>query len=117
MRSTLGKYQLGRTLGSGVSCKVKVAKDSTNKRVAIKILHSEPIFHELSKQEVKTLKDLNHPNIVNLIEEGQAMLIHPKKESKKVDYIVLELVQGGELFDYVANSGRFTEPICRYYFG
>lgn len=23
---------------------------------------------------------------------------------------------GGELFDYVANSGAFSEPMCRYYF-
>jgi serine/threonine protein kinase len=26
------------------------------------------------------------------------------------------MISGGELFDYVANSGPFSEPICRYYF-
>lgn len=31
-------------------------------------------------------------------------------------YIVLELASGGELFDFIANSGRFEEPIARYYF-
>ena len=30
-------------------------------------------------------------------------------------YIVSELVHGGELFDYVANSGPFKESIVRYY--
>jgi serine/threonine protein kinase len=29
---------------------------------------------------------------------------------------VLELASGGELFDFIANSGRFEEPIARYYF-
>ena len=33
-----------------------------------------------------------------------------------VIYIVLELATGGELFDYVATTGRFTEPIARFYF-
>ena len=29
---------------------------------------------------------------------------------------MLELASGGELFDFIANSGRFEEPIARYYF-
>ena len=31
-------------------------------------------------------------------------------------YVALELVSGGELFDWVSNSGAFSEPVCRYYF-
>ena len=26
------------------------------------------------------------------------------------------MVSGGELFDYVANTGPFQEPVCKYYF-
>ena len=37
-----------------------------------------------------------------------------KKEN--VIYIVLELATGGELFDYVATTGRFDEKIARFYF-
>lgn len=44
-------------------------------------------------------------------------MANPKKGNKTVDYIVLELVQGGELFDFVANSGRFTDEVSRYFFG
>ena len=29
---------------------------------------------------------------------------------------MLELVNGGDLFDYIANSGRFSEDVARYYF-
>ena len=32
------KYELGRTLGKGVSCKVKLARDSEGRRFAIKIM-------------------------------------------------------------------------------
>jgi len=37
-------------------------------------------------------------------------------EKEHVIYIVLELATGGELFDYVATTGRFNEPIARFYF-
>jgi serine/threonine protein kinase len=30
--------------------------------------------------------------------------------------IVMEYAGGGELFEYVANTGRFTEPVARTYF-
>lgn len=33
-----GKYELGRTLGEGVSCKVKLARDSYGERYAVKIM-------------------------------------------------------------------------------
>lgn len=33
-----------------------------------------------------------------------------------MDYIALELATGGELFDFISNSGRFEEPVARYYF-
>ena len=36
-------------------------------------------------------------------------------KSKQVDYIVLELASGGELFDFISSSGRFEEPLARYY--
>ena len=117
MPTTLGKYQLGPTLGSGVSCKVKLAKDATGTRFAVKILHNDDAFVDLIKTEVETLKSLKHPGIVNLVETGSGVMANPKKGNKTVDYIVLELVQGGELFDFVANSGRFTDEVSRYFFG
>lgn len=43
-------------------------------------------------------------------------MIKKSGEQVQVAYIVQELISGGELFDYVANSGPFSEPIARYYF-
>ena len=115
MPTTLGKYQIGKTLGSGVSCKVKLAKDSTSTRYAIKILKDDE-FGDLIKTEVEVLAHLNHPGIVNMVEKAQGVITNSKKGSKTVDYIVLELVSGGELFDFIAQAGRFSEEVARHYF-
>lgn len=112
----MGSYSLGRTLGSGVSCKVKLAKNvKTGAKVAVKILNGDVQFKELVKAEVDMLKKLNHAHIVNFIEMGTSTLKKASGPGTAVDYIVLELAQGGELFDFVANSGRFQEQFTRLY--
>ena len=116
MPTTLNQYTLGRTLGSGVSCKVKLAKDAAGTRYAIKIIHSEESFQELIDTEVQALAQLQHENIVRLVEVNQGQQVNPKKGSKLVKFIVLELIGGGELFDFVALGGRLSEPQARYYF-
>ena len=115
MPTTLNQYILGRTLGSGVSCKVKLAKDSAGTRYAIKILHSDESFQELIETEVQAMTQLQHRNITRLVEVGEGTQANPKKGSKQVKFIVLELVGGGELFDFVALGGRLSEPQARYY--
>ena len=111
------RYQLGRTLGSGVSCKVKLAKDDANNRYAVKIFSKDIDFAELMDAELATLRQCAHPNVIGLIESGKGTQNHSKKaeKCKSVHYIVLELAFGGELFDYIANSGRFEERVARYY--
>jgi len=116
MPTTLNQYTLGRTLGSGVSCKVKLAKNNENTRYAIKIIHSNDQFQELVDTECEALQSLHHPNIVNLIEVGRGVQRNTRKGEKEVNFIVLELVGGGELFDFVSLGGRLSEAQARYYF-
>lgn len=67
-------------------------------------------FLELVMTEVETMTTLSHPNIVNLVEYSRSGVVENSKGQKKeVIYIVLELATGGELFDYVATTGRFDE--------
>lgn len=74
-------------------------------------------FLELVLTEVHTMSQLSHPNIVNLIEYGKDGVVEKSNGEKiPVIYIVLELATGGELFDYVATTGRFSEAIARFYF-
>lgn len=59
---------------------------------------------------------MQHPNIVRFVEVSTGKQINPKKGEKTVNFIVLELVGGGELFDFVALGGRLTEAQARYFF-
>ncbi|XP_023540252.1 CBL-interacting serine/threonine-protein kinase 9-like [Cucurbita pepo subsp. pepo] len=111
-RTRVGKYELGKTLGEGSFAKVKFAKNIENGDcVAIKILDREQVLRhkmvEQIKREISTLKVIKHPNVVQ---------IHEVMASKSKIYIVLEFVEGGELFDKIATKGRLKEDEARKYF-
>ncbi|KAL2461431.1 CBL-interacting serine/threonine-protein kinase 9 [Abeliophyllum distichum] len=90
-RTRVGKYELGRTLGEGSFAKVKFARNTeTGDSVAIKIIDRDSVLHH------------------KMIEQVMA--------SKTKIYIVLEYVDGGELFDKIAKYGRLKEDAARRYF-
>ena len=83
--------------------------------VAIKFLNEDNNYDDV-KTEVDYMKNLNHPNIVKCIgfkEDG----LQVKDDGKEIPvaYIVMELVEFGELYGYVANKALRPE-ICRFYF-
>jgi len=57
--------------------------------------------------EVKILQSISHPNIIS---------IHEVFDTEKTLYIVLELVTGGELFDKIIESGKFSEILAKRLF-
>ena len=68
MPGEIGKYKVGRTLGSGASCKVKLGLDAeTGRNVAIKIMNQDMNANDLQliKTEVEALQGLKHANIVD----------------------------------------------------
>jgi serine/threonine protein kinase len=72
---------------------------------------------DLLKKEVEACDKLQYKHIVKYHEfKEEASMVKSNGESVPVAYIAQEAIQGGELFDYVANSGAFSEKICRYYF-
>lgn len=98
MPTTLGKYQLLRTLGTGANSKVKLAVEpSTKKYVAIKILKKgnpklDEKFLELVMTEVQTMEGLSHPNILNMLEYSRDGVIKKSNgQTESVIYIILEL--------------------------
>ncbi|KAL5160775.1 CBL-interacting serine/threonine-protein kinase 9 [Glycine soja] len=102
-RTRVGKYELGKTIGEGSFAKVKFAKNVENgNHVAIKILDRNHL-----KKEISAMKMINHPNVVKIYEV---------MASKTKIYIVLELVNGGELFDKIAKYGKLKEDEARSYF-
>ena len=95
---TIGDYQVIRTLGSGTTCKVKLARSmSDNKEYAIKVIKKErfesnPYLEGKVNCEIAILRIIDHPNIIKL---------HDVLESKRHIFIVEEYAEEGELFDYI----------------
>lgn len=111
LTSKSNKYMLMRTIGRGNFAKVKLAKHMTTDRlVAIKIIDKTKLNSKiLSKicREVILMKQLNHPNIVQLLEV---------MENESTLYLVLEYASGGELFDYLVVHGCMKEKEARIKF-
>uniref|UniRef100_A0A453J1U1 non-specific serine/threonine protein kinase n=1 Tax=Aegilops tauschii subsp. strangulata TaxID=200361 RepID=A0A453J1U1_AEGTS len=108
----VGPYELGKTVGEGSFAKVKIAKDTRNAATcAIKVLDRNHVLRhkmvEQIKREIATMKLIRHPNVVQL---------HEVMASKSKIYMVLEFVEGGELFDKIVNSGKLGEDEARRYF-
>merc|ERR1740121_465803 len=55
---------------------------------------------ERFRAEIAIMKLMDHPNIIKL---------HETFEDHRSIYLVMELCLGGELFDRIIDSGRFTE--------
>ncbi|KAK9280290.1 hypothetical protein L1049_013978 [Liquidambar formosana] len=111
-RTRVGKFEMGKTLGEGSFAKVKYAKNvETGDSVAIKVVDRDQVLRhkmvEQIKREISTMKVIKHPNVVQLFEV---------MASKTKIYIVLEFVDGGELFDKIAKHGRLKEDEARRYF-
>eukprot|EP01012_Entosiphon_sulcatum_P026196 TRINITY_DN315_c0_g1_i1.p1 TRINITY_DN315_c0_g1~~TRINITY_DN315_c0_g1_i1.p1 ORF type:complete len:447 (-),score=68.36 TRINITY_DN315_c0_g1_i1:25-1365(-) len=114
MVKRIGKYELGKTLGSGTFGKVKHAIDTSDPlktAYAIKVLDRKQIekenMQEQLKNEIAIMKLLKHDHVVKMFEVIQ---------SPQHIYIVLELVTGGELFDRIVAAKRFDENTARRYF-
>ncbi|KAF5183853.1 Cbl-interacting protein kinase [Thalictrum thalictroides] len=110
--TSIGKYQLCTTIGEGTFAKVKLAINTeTYQKVAIKIIDKQMIMEnnlmEQVKREIRTMKLLRHPNIVD---------IHEVIGTKTKIYIVMEYVPGGRLLDKLAYLKRLSEEEARQYF-
>ncbi|KIK93860.1 hypothetical protein PAXRUDRAFT_828543 [Paxillus rubicundulus Ve08.2h10] len=110
----IGQWIIGECVGKGASGRVRIAKHRrTGQLAAIKILPLQPLMTSraslathLAKSEKQRLgidreiimmKLMNHPNVLRIYDvfEGENEL-----------YLVLEYVEGGELFDFLVNRGR-----------
>ncbi|CAM9381625.1 unnamed protein product [Ectocarpus sp. 4 AP-2014] len=117
----LGNYQLHRTLGKGMSGKVKLGVDlRTGETVAVKIMYKDNMSARAAQQlrrEITSMKALDHPNVLRLKDVHES-LTYVKKNGleKEVVILVLELAVGGELFDFMMYTGAFPEVIARTYF-
>ena len=91
----------------------------TNSYFAIKIAKKQEIYsNERSlRNEFFLLKEIKHPHLINLLDFSHSAEYRKKNgETETSMYTVLELAQGGPLFDYLAFTGKFEEKTARTYF-
>jgi serine/threonine protein kinase len=97
-----GRYELEELVGHGGMSSVYKARDSLLERnVALKILHeqynADEDFVERFKREARSVAQLQHPNIVTVIDRGEA---------DDRQFIVFEYIDGENLKELVVRKGR-----------
>ena len=95
-------YTLGKKLGDGSYGYVYIAThNQTNVKRAIKQIPKYKVTNSVRLQtEINIMKTADHPHIVKLYEVF---------EDARNIYLVLELCEGGELFDYIVKKKKLTE--------
>ncbi|KAI9209096.1 SADB-short [Polychytrium aggregatum] len=117
----VGPYILGKTLGVGMTGRVKLGIHmQTKQRVAIKIISKKMIGanggsnngnngggkdntaseNKKVEREITIMKLVSHPHVLQL---------YDVYETDTELFLVLEHVEGGELFDYLVKRGRLSE--------
>ncbi|KAI0923775.1 hypothetical protein AcV5_009234 [Taiwanofungus camphoratus] len=120
----IGLWKVGRTIGKGSSGRVRIARHTkTGQYAAVKIVsknnllnsrmslrslgdEAERILHSIER-EIVIMKLIDHPNIMRLYDVW---------ETSTELYLILEYVEGGELFDYLCNKGKLSSSEALGYF-
>lgn len=111
MKLKLSDYEIGKTLGTGSFGRVKIAKNKKNgKYYAIKLLKKSELIKlkqvDHIMNEIKILSILDHPFLITT--QGFS-------QDERQLYLVIELVNGGELFTYLRSVHKFSPDHANFY--
>jgi eukaryotic-like serine/threonine-protein kinase len=104
-----GRYRLLNEIARGGMATVWRAEDTLlDRQVAVKVLHpqfvGDPEFLERFRREARAAARLSHPNIVPIYDVG---------EDSGIPYIVMELVEGGNLKDRIRAAAPLPDAEIR----
>ncbi|KAJ3087974.1 RAC-alpha serine/threonine-protein kinase [Quaeritorhiza haematococci] len=116
-RLSISDFDIHKVIGRGKYGKVLLcSQKSTGKVYAIKVVSKEQDSSpnqsdgkspsSSAHKESQILRSIRHPFIVGL---------HCAFQSREKLYLVMEYINGGELFFHVSNFGRFSEERVRFY--
>ncbi|XP_020747361.2 NUAK family SNF1-like kinase 2 isoform X2 [Odocoileus virginianus] len=105
------RYEFLETLGKGTYGKVKKARESSGRLVAIKSIRKDKIKDEQDlmhiRREIEIMSSLNHPHII---------AIHEVFENSSRIVIVMEYASRGDLYDHISERQRLSEREARHFF-
>lgn len=111
----IGNYRILDRLSGGTVGVVFLAEHVGLKRkVAVKVLPADDTVHPdriaRMRAEVELLARFDHPHVVSVYDAG--VLVPPTEWQPKLHYLVLELVAGGDLEQFVYTNGPQTAPVA-----
>ncbi|MBT8492636.1 MAG: serine/threonine protein kinase, partial [Deltaproteobacteria bacterium] len=113
---SVGNYVVRSKLGEGGMGAVYLAEHPLiGKRVALKVLHPELTSKEEVKDrffhEAKAVNDIQHPNIVDIVDFGEVKGQHPKDT---MVYFIMEFLDGRALTEVIRNDAPVPEMRVRH---
>jgi len=103
-------YEFGPVIGQGAFSVVKEATHrETKEKVAIKTIAKQHITAADMRRlgsEIEIMKKLKHKHIIQLIDVYD--------NTAETLFLVMELVNGGELFDKIVEKGQYSESDARH---
>ena len=123
----VGPWIIGECVGKGASGHVKIARHRrTGQLAAVKILPLQPFVYAnrahpsaqvaQAKQEKQRLGIDREITMMKLMDHPNVMRIYDVYEGEKELYLILEYVEGGELFDFLVNRGKLAPLEALGYF-
>nr|CAD7403649.1 unnamed protein product [Timema cristinae] len=106
-KDIMGKYAISRVLGKGAFGLVHlVFERKTSRRFAMKAI-KKMANTKYIETEVKILRELDHPCVVHM---------EVLQENDRMVYIVLELMEGGDLFGMLTPYNKLNESTSKLMF-
>lgn len=112
------RYELQRTLGKGFTSQVFLGRDlklPSKQKIAVKIYSDEFLYKQEGiktyLKEIEILRELNHPNIVNMYSNGRNGTVKHENRviMRNLTFTSLEYVPGASLFDICIKMGAMKE--------
>ncbi|KAK3731837.1 hypothetical protein QZH41_020198 [Actinostola sp. cb2023] len=103
-------YDIGRKIGDGNFAVVRQCTSKSSKKdFALKIIDKRKISgkEKMIEDEISIMRRCRHPNIVRLYEDY---------DTTTEMFLVMEFVRGGDLFDAISASVKFSENVAKDYF-
>ncbi len=111
----IAHFKIINRLGVGGMGEVYLANDTKlNRKVALKVLPADIVNNKehLDRfiREAKTVAQVSHPNVMSIYDIGS---IIDEKSKQKINYLVMEYIEGDTLADYLRNKSADIGQVIR----